>query len=351
MDQVAAGVATEISDTAGRIAFTLANRVTIAAGETANVPILDARIPAQRVWWVQDLAAAHPIAAVRITNTTGAALPAALATLYGAEGAEAGAHLGDAQLAVLPPGETRLLGFARDRDVIMTRSVATSDRPVGVRQPRGRIVIVGLRTETISLAIDPRGRPGVLLIDMPRREGFRPLFSIAAQGDFGLRHEAALDGARATLQLATERDVETALPLWEFGPRPLATLDWRTLNLDADALRLPGGPGTLERLREALARLPESAQGRALLVDAVAAMGDIRQRFDTWRTAARAAAVANTALDRARQAVEDRSGPAREEARRALNAASLESERTAREADGAWSAWRSATEALLAREG
>lgn len=351
MEQMAQSTATEVADFAGRIAFTLANPVTIAAGETANVPIIDASLPAQRVWWVQDVSARFPIAALRLSNNTASTLPAALATLYGGEGAETGAHLGDAQLAALPPGETRLLGFARDRDVQLSSSTETTQRPIRVSQPRGRIVITNLRRETLSLAVDPRGRRGVLLVDLPRRDGWRPQFSIQSQGDFGLRHEAALDGARATIALASESETETVIPLWAFGPRPLSGLDWRGLNLEADALRLPGGPGSLERLRDALASLPENAPGRPLLVEAIAAMTDIRQKLDAWRSLARAAGTANAALDRLRQAVEDRSGPAREDARRALNAASLDAERAAREADAAWNAWRSATETLLAREG
>lgn len=351
MAEMAQTAPTEAADFAGRIAFSLAAPVSIAAGETANVPIIDARLPAERVWWVQDTSARFPIAALRLTNSTGATLPAALATLYGAEGAEAGAHLGDAELGLLPPGESRLIGFARDREVELSSSSAASTRPVGIRQPRGQIVVAILRRETLQLAIDPRGRAGVLLIDLPRREGWRPLFSVQSEGDFGLRHEAVLDGARTTIALASEREGETVIPLWTFGPRPPATLDWRGLDPETDAARLPGGPGSLERLREVLAALPADAPGRQLLVEAIAAMEKIRTRLDAWRAAARTAGIAEAALTRARQAAEDRTGPAREDARRALNAASIEAERTARAADAAWDAWRTATEALLAREG
>lgn len=350
-DSVAGMAATETAATPGRIAFVLANPVSIAAGETASVPFLDARLPAQRVWWVQDTAVPHPLAAVRVQNTTGAVLPAALATLFGGEGAEAGAFLGDAALPATPAGEARLLAFARDRDVVMGRALSSTSRPIRVALQRGRVLVTTLSSETTRLAIDPRGRSGAVIIDMPRREGWTPSFQVASQGDFGLRHEVALAGTRASFDLTYTREVENALPLWDPGLRPIDTLDWRALTAEAELRRLPGGPGTLERLREIHARLAENAPGRAVLASVIADMEAVRALFDAWRAAARDHAVANAALDRARQAAEDRTGTAQNEGRRALNAASQAAERAGEAADTAWAAWRRRTEAMLAREG
>jgi hypothetical protein len=350
-DSVAGMAATETSATPGRIAFVLANPVSIAAGETASVPFLDARLPAQRVWWVQDTAAPHPLAAVRLRNTTGAVLPAALTTLFGGEGAEAGAFLGDAALPATPAGEARLLAFARDRDVVLGRAQASTSQPIRVVPQRGRVVVTTLSSETTRLAIDPRGRSGALVIDMPRREGWTPGFQVASQGDFGLRHEVALAGTRASFDLTYTRELESALPLWDPGLRPIDTLDWRALTAEAELRRLPGAPGTLERLREIHARLAENAPGRAVLASVIADMEAVRTLYDAWRAAARDHAVAIAALDRARQAAEDRTGTAQNEARRALNAASQAAERAGEAADTAWAAWRRRTEAMLAREG
>jgi hypothetical protein len=315
------------------------------------VPFLDARLPAERLWWVQDAVSPHPLAAVRIRNTTGAVLPAALATLFGGEGRELGVYLGDAQLPPTPDGETRLLAFARDRDVTLARAVASTSRPVRVAVQRGRVVLTSLNTDTTSLGVEPRGRRGLVIIDMPRRDGWTPSFSVASQGDFGLRHEAAVDGARVTLDLAYTREADQVLPLWDQGLRPIDTLDWRAMTADAELRRLPGAPGTLERLREILSRLPANAQGRASLEAVIADMDAVRGLFDAWRNAARAYATANAALERARQAAEDRTGAARDDARRALNLASVAAERAGTDADTAWAAWRRRTEAMLVREG
>src|SRR5579863_6012317 len=91
--------------------FQLPTPVVLAAGHTANVPIIDKSIPAERV----DLATGndtHPLSAIRITNDTGASLPAGVLTLYDASGAATFA--GDARLGGLPVGESRLLSFAQD---------------------------------------------------------------------------------------------------------------------------------------------------------------------------------------------------------------------------------------------
>jgi hypothetical protein len=56
-------------------------------------------------------------------------------------------------------------------------------------------------------------------------------------------------------------------------------------------------------------------------------------------------------LGRARAAVEDRTGPAREEARKRLTEASQAAERAGAAADAAWEAWQRAVQAVLARTG
>lgn len=351
MDQAAAQPQATAEASIGRVAFTLPAPVTVLSGETANVPFLDARLPAERVWWVQDLRADSPLLAVRVTNTTGSTLPDGIVTVFGAEGAEAGAFLGDSELRAIAPDEQRLLAFGRDRDVRITHASSTIDRPRAVALQRGRVIVRGIQRVEEALAVDPRGARGRLIVDVARRPGARPDFAIASEGEFGLRHEVVLDGSATTLRLGFERDLRAELRLWDAGLRPFETYgSWRDLEIESLAPRLPGGPGSLERLRELLARLPADAEGRAVLQSVIEAMAEIRTTLDAARTAARTYRVANAALARARQAVEDRTGPQREAARRQLNDASLAAERAGAEADATWEAWRAAVQVLLARE-
>ncbi|MFC7475319.1 DUF4139 domain-containing protein [Dankookia sp. GCM10030260] len=335
----------------GRVAFTLPAPVSLRGGETANLPFIDAGLPAERIWWVQDLAARSPLNALRLTNTTGHVLPDGLAAVFGMAGAEAGTWLGDAELRAVAPGEARIIAFARDREVRLTATQSATEQPAKVELRRGLVVIGTRRSEETALAIDPHGARGRLVLDLPRRPGAAPQFPVVAEGDFGLRTEAMLDGTAATLRFAWVREGRQEVPLWDAGLGDPVLLRWRGIDLEEAMRRLPGGPGSLETLQAVLEQLPAEAPGRAALAGIVASLAEARQLLDAARGAVRAAAIAEAALGRARAAAEDRSGAAREAARRALNEASLAAERTGAAADAAWDSWQRAAQAVLARTG
>lgn len=347
---VAAAPPALAASAAGRVAFTLPSPATVRAGETANLPFLDAGVPAERAWWVQDLSARNPLSAVRLRNTTGHVLPDGLAAVYGAAGAEVGAWLGDAEIRAVGPGEQRLVAFARDRDVQMSSASSASETPVRIDTRRGLVVVGTLRREEVALAIDPRGARGLLLLDLPRRAG-APQFAVAAEGDFGLRHEARLDGTTVTLRFAWEREGRSELPLWDQGLGDPMLLAWRSIDVERERRRLPGGAGTQETLRTILEQLGPAAPGRATLERIVAGLAAARRLLDAASTAIRAYAAADAALGRARTAADDRTGPEREEARRRLNTASQAAERAGAAADAAWEAWQRQVQQVLALTG
>jgi hypothetical protein len=171
-----------------------------------------------------------------------------------------------------------------------------------------------------------RGARGKLVIDLPRRPGERPRFAVASEGDFGLRHEAVLDGTATTLRFAWERSFVRQMPLWDPGLGDPVLLRWRDIDVKREARRLPGGPGTLEALHTMLERLPTGAPGRDSLAAVVGDLAEARGLLDAFRARRRAYATAEAVLERARKAAEDRTGAEREEARRRLNRASLEAE-------------------------
>lgn len=353
-DSVAAVPAALPASAAGRVAFALPNPVTVRSGETANLPFLDATLPAERLWWVQDLSARNPLSALRLRNTSGHTLPDGLATLYGAEGPEAGAFLGDAEIRAVAPGETRLVGFARDRDLRLSAAQASGERPAGATFRRGVVVLRVVVRQEAALALDPGGAPDAgrgagMVVDLPRRPGFTPRFTVAAEGDFGLRHEVVLDGGPQTLRFAWEQETSRELPVWDAGLGDPVLLRWRDIDVEQSLRRLPGGPATLENLRTTLERLPAEAPGRDRLAAVAERMAELRGLLDAARTAIRGYRTAEAALARARAAAEDRSGAEREEARRRLNAASLAADRAGTAADAAWDGWARAAQDLLAR--
>ncbi len=352
-DSLAAAPPAEAASAAGRVAFTLPAPVSLRSGETANLPFLDVVLPAERLWWVQDFSARNPLSAVRLRNTSGHTLPDGLATLYGGDGAEAGAFLGDAEIRAVAPDETRLLAFARDRDVRMTTAADSSERPTAVAFRRGVVTVSVLQRQEQALAIDPSGaveggRGALVIVDLQARPGFTPRFAVAAEGDFGLRHEAVLAGGPETLRFAFEREARSEMAVWDAGLGDPAVLRWRDMDVEQAARRLPGGPATLENLRALLDRLAPEAPGRPRLAALVEQMTELRRRLDGVRAAIRANRTAEAALERARGAVEDRTGQEKEEARRRLNAASLAVERAGAVADAAWEQWARRVQEMLA---
>ena len=342
---LAATVTTEAA--AGRVAFSLEQPVTLRSGETANLPFLDLNLPAERLWWVQDLTATRPLQALRFRNTSNHVLPDGLITVY--DGAGAPSFLGDAELRALSPGDQRLIAFARDRDLRLSSQNSSRDEITRITLRRGFISLDAKRIEETAIAIDPRGARGVMVIDAPRRPGATPRFTVAAEGEFGLRHEILLEAAPKTIRLGYERDQRQDISLWDQGLGDPALLQAAQFDLEASLRRLPGGPGSVERLQEIFARTGADVQGRDVLASTITALQELRVLLDAARLAAREARSADQALLRARQAVEDRSGGEQQAARQRLNAASREAEAKGAASSRAFEAWQRAVVALLQR--
>ena len=340
---LAVSVAAEAA--AGRVAFTLEQPVSIRSGETANLPFLDLNLPAERLWWVQDLAATRPLQALRFRNTSNHVLPDGLVTVFG--GPDAPSFLGDAELRALSPGDQRLIAFARDRDLRLTSQSSNRDDITRISLRRGFITLEAKRIEETALTIDPRGASGLMVIDLPRRPGASPRFPVASEGDFGLRHETQLEAVPTTIRLGFERDQRQDLPLWDQGLGDPLLLQPAQFDLEASLRRLPGGPGSVERLQEILTRTGADVPGREVLATTITALQQIRILLDAARLAAREARSADQALARARQAVEDRTGGEQQAARQRLNAASREAEAKGAASSRAFEAWQRAVVALL----
>ena len=340
---LAVNVAAEAA--AGRVAFTLEQPVTIRSGQTANLPFLDLNLPAERLWWVQDLAAIRPLQALRFRNTSNHVLPDGLVTVYG--GPDAPSFLGDAELRALSPGDQRLIAFARDRDLRISSQSSSRDDITRITPRRGFVTIESKRIEETALAIDPRDARGVMVIDLPRRPGATPRFPVAAEGEFGLRHETQLEAAPKTIRLGFERDQRQDVSLWDQGLGDPASLQAAQFDLEASLRRIPGGPGSVERLQEVLARTGPDVPGRGALASTITSLQQIRILLDAARLAVREARSADQALTRARQAVEDRTGGEQQAARQRLNAASREAEAKGAASSRAFEAWQRAVIALL----
>ncbi|WP_431271605.1 hypothetical protein [Dankookia sp. P2] len=251
----------------------------------------------------------------------------------------------------MAPGEARIIAFASDRDVLLATTQSSTEQAATVTLQRGLVLIGTRRREETALAVDPHGSHGTLVLDLPRRPGATPQSAVVAEGDFGLRTEAMLDGSAMTMRFAWLREGGRRCRSGMPGSATRCSLRWRDIDVEGSLRRLPGGPGSLETLQAVLERLPEAAPGRAALAGLVAELAETRRLLDAARGAIRTYAITDAMLGRARAAVEDRSGPAREEARKRLNAASQAAERAGAAAETAWEAWQRAVQAVLTRTG
>ena len=152
--------------------FQLPTPVVLAAGHTANVPILDKTIPAERV----DLASgddSHPLSSIRITNDTGTSLPAGVLTLYDASGAAMFA--GDARLGGLPTGESRLLSFAQDLRTTVERDSSAQTTLASLTAAQGVLHVTMRQREVQHITLTaPANEARRVLVELPK-EGDRSL--------------------------------------------------------------------------------------------------------------------------------------------------------------------------------
>lgn len=159
-------VATESSVTS---TYRLPGLHDLADGDTLSVPIADVDVEAEmvslyRAWQGSQ----HPVAAVLLANPTGTSLPGGIVTVYGDSG-----YVGDARLASLPAGESRMASFATDTKVKVTQEGSPNRQVTAVKVVDGMARVTVMDREitayTVTGAADEER---TVVIEHPRREGW-----------------------------------------------------------------------------------------------------------------------------------------------------------------------------------
>lgn len=169
----AAIVAAEIAEQPTQIAFIAPYRITVAAGQSLMLPLLDRDLPARRIDLFQPAVnARHPLAAIELTNDSGNSLPPGVLTLYQQNPDRGALHLGDARLAALPSGDKRLLSYALDNNITIDRDTAER-RPIVRASIAEGVMRIGrvLRWTTVYRVRSAGPPPPALVIEHPRRPG------------------------------------------------------------------------------------------------------------------------------------------------------------------------------------
>ncbi|WP_026782798.1 DUF4139 domain-containing protein [Pleomorphomonas koreensis] len=301
------------------ITFTLPQPVTLKAGATLTVPIIDADLDAELVsLWREDSGAA-PQAAIFLSNATGNSLPPGIFTVYGE-----GGYLGDAQVAGIPPGEKRFAAFAADPKTRVTSERDHTETVVGLSARDGVLTVKrSLAWTTVYHVAAPKDAERTVMVDHGRIYGtkvstdgevvsdepdrLRVRLKVAAGATGDLKVTETRTDADA-IQL-TDSDTDTLLsyastsgidPAVAERLKAIAAIKTRV----ADAERAMARAGEIvkrqsdeqARLRANLQALPETSDGAKSYIaklarsekaieEAEAARSEAQERADRERTA------------------------------------------------------------------
>jgi hypothetical protein len=160
-------------DDATQVVFTAPQKISVAAGRSLVLPLLDRDLPARRVDLYQpSVNPQNPLASVELSNDSGTGLPPGVLTLYQQNADRGALYLGDARLAALPAGDKRLLSYAVDGKVRI-------DRTSGERRPVVKATVADglmrlnrvIRWTTTYRAKAATAPPPAIIIEQPRRAG------------------------------------------------------------------------------------------------------------------------------------------------------------------------------------
>ena len=202
-------VPTPSEEATTQVLFRVPGPVDVVSGHSLVIPIVNRDVPIRRVaLYDGPVSSAHPLAAVRLQNDAGTGLPPGVLTLYERSAAGASDYVGDARLAALPAGESRLLGFALDQKVQVSREARTREAVASGKISKGVFQLVTLDQQTTVYRIKaPAQEARVLLIEHPRLPDWRLVSP--AERDVELTRDRYR--IRATLKPGEEATVEVTL--------------------------------------------------------------------------------------------------------------------------------------------
>jgi Domain of unknown function (DUF4139) len=147
--------------------------VSVGNGHSLSVPIIMQELSGQRVAQYQpQVSSQFPLAAIGLANTTANALPPGAVTVY-EQGKTEASFLGDAQLAALPAGESRMLAFALDQKISISASVSNSNTTTRASVERATLVVESMQRQIHSFSVKSNHQMDQsVVVDVPRYVGY-----------------------------------------------------------------------------------------------------------------------------------------------------------------------------------
>lgn len=218
MASVDTTLAAEASEASTQTVFHIPQKVTLTSGHTAMVPFVDREIAAKRVWLYQpETDARRPLVALKLDNDGATALPAGIVTAFETAASGASDHVGDAMLAMVPKGATRLLSFALDgRTEVKRTDLGTRETRLGTLSA-GKLATTVKARRIVSWEITPPADEArQMILEERRLDGWT---AVAAPGEVEVtasrlrRLVEVPAGKPTTVELVQERTTKESVDL------------------------------------------------------------------------------------------------------------------------------------------
>jgi hypothetical protein len=253
--------------------YEIAAPVSIARQRSAMLPIVAEAVEAEKVSIYDDrVMAKHPLAGVRLVNSTKLDLMQGPVTVF-----DAGAYAGDARIEDLPAGSSRLLTYAVDLDVeVAPRFEPRPDELVSVKLVKGTLVVSRKLARRKAFEIKNSGRDSVkLLVEHPLEPGWKLVEPAEPAEKTRDRYRFAVEaepGRPATLVVAEEQVVAQRLAV--------TNLDDNTILVFSSAkVTSPAVKQALQDVLERKQEIARIARDRSRREQEIKAVGQEQERI------------------------------------------------------------------------
>lgn len=236
--------AAQSSEATTQVLFRFPDRFDLKSGQSMMLPFLSREVPMERVSLYQpETHPTHPLAAVEIKNDGETGLPPGVLTLYEESDLLKGtAFVGDAQLAVLPQGDKRMVSYALDSKTTIDRTDKSNSTEGQIAVENGilRIAVKNIAETTYTVKAPPK-EARTVVIEHPKMYDYQlvspdPKSTEVSGERYRIRVEVKA-GDKAVVPVKLENTAWQSYSLDTLNADYLMSFAGKRGQLDADARR------------------------------------------------------------------------------------------------------------------
>lgn len=272
---VAPEVATEAAEAGELFEYKFTEPVNVSRGESVLLPFVRQKLAARRLLVYSG--GLHPRAAAELTNNTGKTLDGGPITVY-----ESGGYAGEALMSTTKQGDKRLVSFAEDLGVAVTKNFDTgSQSAAAVTAKRGLLTIRTLvRVGTTYTISNSDAKAKSLLVEHPVTPG-QKLASPAATERTPSHYRFAVSlqpNATSKLEVMEERELlnQQSITSWTAEAIEISLRNWKLSPAGQKQLQ-----GILEKKRAIAQTDRELQQAQAEVNDLSRDQQRVRENINT----------------------------------------------------------------------